>query len=66
MTENTGKDKLKEQINAITENSYKQGFQDAQVSIANLFDNLKGESEEATRLYKEIAKVILSLNILER
>jgi len=66
MTENTGKDKLKEQINTITENSYKQGFQDAQASIANLFDNLKGESEEATRLYKEIAKVILSLNILER
>lgn len=67
MTEQTNQDqdKVREQINKLAEQSYNKGFRDAQSSIADVFDTLDANNQEANQLYREIAKVIRKLQLLE-
>jgi uncharacterized protein YwgA len=58
-------DKVREQINKLAEHSYNRGFRDAQSSIADVFDSLDANNQEANQLYREIAKVIRKLQLLE-
>lgn len=67
MTEQTNQDqdRVREQINKLAEQSYNKGFSDAQSSIADVFDTLDANNQEANQLYREIAKVIRKLQLLE-
>lgn len=65
MTDNTNQDQVREQLKSLAENSYRQGFKDAQVAIAEVFNKLDAGNEEANNLYREIAKVINQLQILD-
>jgi hypothetical protein len=67
MTEEISKDqeRVREQLNKLAEQSYNRGFRDAQSSIADVFDTLDANNQEANQLYREIAKVIRKLQLLE-
>ena len=67
MTQEINKDqeRAREQLNKLAEQSYNRGFRDAQSSIADVFDTLDANNQEANQLYREIAKVIRKLQLLE-
>jgi hypothetical protein len=65
MTENKDQNNAREQLKMLAENSYKQGFKDAQSAIADVFERLSTDNEEANNLYREISKVIRGLQILD-
>ena len=67
MTEeiNQNQERVREQLNKLAEQSYNRGFRDAQSSIADVFDTLDANNQEANQLYREIAKVIRKLQLLE-
>lgn len=65
MTNTTNQDKVKKQLDALAEGSYNRGFRDAQGAIADVFDKLDANNQEANQLYREIAKVIRKLELVE-
>ena len=65
MTNSTDQDRVKKQLNALAEGSYRRGFKDAQGTIADVFDKLDANNQEANQLYREIAKVIRKLEFVE-
>lgn len=58
-------EKMREQLSALATRSYKQGFADGQQAVAEVFEKLDANNEEANNLYREIAKVIRKLEILD-
>lgn len=58
-------EKMREQLSALATRSYKQGFSDGQQAVAEVFEKLDANNEEANNLYREIAKVIRKLEILD-
>lgn len=66
MTNSTNQEQVKKQLDALAEGAYSRGFADAQSSIADVFDGLDANNQEANQLYREIAKVIRTLEILHK
>lgn len=58
-------EKMREQLSELATKSYKQGFKDGQMAVAEVFENLDAKNDEANNLYKEIANVIRKLQILD-
>jgi hypothetical protein len=65
VTNTIDQDRVKKQLDALAEGSYNRGFRDAQSAIADVFDKLDANNQEANQLYREIAKVIRKLELVE-
>ena len=64
MTETNNQEQVREQLRSLTENAYKQGFKDGQEAVAIVFDKLDAGNEEANNFYREIAKVVRGLKLI--
>ena len=58
-------EKMRQQLSDLATKSYKQGFTDGQMAVAEVFENLDAKNDDANNLYKEIAAVIRKHKILD-
>ena len=65
MTETNNQEQVREQLRSLTENAYKQGFKDGQEAVAIVFDKLDAGNEEANSFYREIARVVRGLKLMD-
>lgn len=65
MTENNSQEAARQKLNELATKSYKQGFRDGQSAVADVFEKLTTDNEEANNLYREISKVIRNLQIID-
>lgn len=65
MTDTNNQEQVREQLRSLTENAYKQGFRDGQEAVAIVFDKLDAGNEEANNFYREIARVVRGLKLID-